>query len=397
MPTSVLIPESIGIERELRSNFRHVDGSPLDETDLSQYDRYTLFYDVFFNIDNDRLYLLGPPLLNLGRQLLPLRARLNGKDIDLSIKDFFKQSYFEVSGEVDPGSVGAINRVELDFNGVFDVALDIERNRQQRQTRILSTLQKNNRSRWIRDWIRYYREYFDIDAVVLYDNGSENIEALRKELDGVIIEDWDYPYGIVRSHANKFCQQGSLNHCRLKYGCGAEIFNFDIDELLCVDADWLDRQLQEFDVVSFDSYQVPLLDGGTNDYSFGDFSKRNRDSRGGAKKYIYRDSAVVANKAHFVRTVENEYLNKVQRQLLRLFRKMKDRAILTSLATFLAERISQTRQVRLSEGYFLHYVGITTNWKGAYYDRLQEETGRDDFVDIDPACLRKIRNVCGPQ
>ena len=108
--------------------------------------------------------------------MISLRARLNGKDIDLSIKEFFKQSYFEVSGEVDPGSVGAINRVELDFNGVFDVALDIERNRQQRQTRILSTLQKNNRSRWIKDWIRYYREYFDIDAVVLYDNGSENID-----------------------------------------------------------------------------------------------------------------------------------------------------------------------------------------------------------------------------
>jgi hypothetical protein len=397
MPTRVLIPESIGIKRVPRSNFRHVDGNLLDEADLSQYDSYTLFYDVFFNIDNNYLYLLGPPLLNLRQELLPLRARLNGMEIALSAREFFKKRYVEVRGEVDPEHVRSINRVELDFNGVFDVVLHIERNQQERHSRILSTLQKNNRPRWIKEWIQYYRKYFHIEAVVLYDNGSDDIQALRKELDGVIIEDWDYPFGIVKSHPNKFCQYGSLNHCRLKYGGGARIFNFDIDEILCVDSGWLDRQLKKFDVVTFDSYQVPFLDCGSDDYSFGTFSKRYRVSRRGGKKYIYRDSAVIANNVHFVRTVENEYLNKVQRELVRLFRRMKDKGTLANLATFLSETISKTREARLNEGYFLHYGGITTNWKGAYQDRLKEESGADDFVEIDSACLEKIQNVSRPE
>ncbi len=396
MPIKVSIPESIGLKRAPRSNIRHVDGNLLDETDLSQYDGYTLFYDVFFNIDNNRLYLLGPPLLNLRQELLPLRVRLNGMDIAISVKEFFKKRYVEGRGEVNPESVNSMNQVELDFNGVFDVVLDVERNQQERHSRILTTLQKNNRPRWIKEWTRYYRKYFDIDAVVLYDNGSEDIQTLRDELDGVIVEDWDYPFGIVKSHANKFCQYVSLNHCRLKYGGGAEIFNFDIDEILCVDSDWLDCQLQKFDVLMFDSYQVPFLDCRSDDYSYGAFSKRNRVSRIGGGKYIYRDSAVTANNVHFVRTVNNEFLNKVQRELIRLFRRMEKKRILPKLATFFSESISKTRKAKLHEGYFLHYGGITTNWKGSYQDRLKRDIDSDDFIEINPACLEKIQNISRP-
>ena len=389
----VVIPDSIGLKRALRSEVRHIDNNPLDETDLSQYDSHTLFYDVFFNARNDCLYLLGPPLLNLRQDLLPLKIKLNGVVIASSEKEFFKQRYVEISAPVNPAKVSATNRIELDFNSVFTIELEVERNSQRQYSRILTTLQKNNRPKWIKQWVRYYMDYFDIDAVVLYDNGSDDLDTLRSELEGVIIENWDYPYGIVKSHFNKFCQYGSLNHCRLKYGSGSAIFNFDIDEILCVEPDWLDQQLSQFDVVLFDSYQVPYQDCGSQDYSYGSFTKREPVNRKGGKKYIYRDSAVIANNVHFVRTVENELLNKTQKQLMRTFRQMKKTKALNKLATYLSESISRTREAKLHEGYFLHYGGITTNWKDVYYDRLSVDIDDDDLVDIDPTDLARIRSI----
>jgi hypothetical protein len=391
------LPESVGLERDLRSKIRHVDNKPLDEKDLSEYDNHTVFYDVFFNVGNSRLYLLGPPLLNLRKALLPLSVKLNGIKVSLSINEYFKKRYVEICAEVPPDSVRTVNRVELDFNGVFDVALNVEWNQQQRHTRILTTLQKNNRPTWIKEWVRYYQTCFDIDAVVLYDNGSENIQQLREELDGVIIEDWNYPYGVISSHDNKFCQYGSLNHCRLKYGCGSVIFNFDIDEILCVDSVWLNQQLQRFDVLYFDSYSVPFTRIDVENYTFGDFSKRNRYSRKSAKKYIYHDASVIANNVHYTRNVKSEFLNKIQAEIIRLLRKMMKIRLFSKLAVFLIESISKTRQVELHEGYFLHYDGITTNWKSIYHNRLGQESDSVNLVDINPSYLARIREISSSQ
>ncbi len=393
MPVKVDIPDSLGLKRDLRSPVRHTDNNPLDETDLAQYDSQTLLYDVFFNVENDCLYLLGPPLLNLRRQLLPLTIRLNGVEIRASEKEYFKQRFVQITAAVNPTAIKPTNRVELDFNGVFTVELEVERNQQPRYSRILTTLQKNNRPKWIKEWVQYYRENYAIDAVVLYDNGSDDVETLRAEMDGVIIENWDYPFGVVNSHFNKFCQYGSLNHCRLKYGSGSVIFNFDIDEILCTEATWLNDQIKQFDVLMFDSYQVPNQNLDSPDYSFGSFAKRNRVNKDKVKKYIYRDSAVVANNAHFVQTVENETLYKIHKELMRLFRKMKKKRSLTRLATYISEFISGTREAKLDEGYFLHYSGITTNWKAHYYNRLNVDINDDDVVDIDPAYLAKIRSI----
>ena len=46
----------------------------------------------------------------------------------------------------------------------------------------LSTVQKNNKLKWIKDWIEYYKEVHGVDRVILYDNASEYQSTLEQEL-----------------------------------------------------------------------------------------------------------------------------------------------------------------------------------------------------------------------
>jgi hypothetical protein len=162
---------------------------------------------------------------------------------------------------------------------------------------------------------------------------------------------------------------------------------------LCAESEWINHQINKFDVLLFDSYQVPFQDCHAEEYSFGNFTKRELYSRECAKKYIYHGSEVIANSVHFTRTLENETLNKVQAEVVRLCRKMRKKWVLSKLATLLSESISKTREVKLHEGYFLHYEGITTNWKGVYYNRLEQRVDQSDLADICPLHLERIREI----
>ncbi len=228
MPQAILLPEQLAFRRQLRSNRRHTDGLPLDASDLSQYDDDTVFYDAFFNIGNTRLYLLGPPMLNLLQLLTPLTLKVNEQIQRTAIKEYFKGRITIVEVDVENLEVKPVNQLEIDFNGHFTYSGNVPENTLLPHKRILSTLQKNNEIHWIRDWVNFYRLNFDIDQVVIYDNGSENFDELKTALPDVVFESWPYKHGITRSHLNKYCQYGSLNHCRLKYGKGSIVFNFDI-------------------------------------------------------------------------------------------------------------------------------------------------------------------------
>ena len=107
----------------------------------------------------------------------------------------------------------------------------------------LTTLQKNNPLPWISDWLLWHHRNFGIQRLILYDNSSSNREELIDRLISIarkleiIFVDWKFPFGLK---PYKFCQLGSLNHCRLKFpipqGYG---INLDIDEYLMYAGDSL--------------------------------------------------------------------------------------------------------------------------------------------------------------
>jgi hypothetical protein len=90
-------------------------------------------------------------------------------------------------------------------------------------------------------------------------------------------------------------------------------------------------------VLRFDNYFVPYMPPADEDYSFIDFRLREPLPRGSAHKYCFR--------ARWVRSL---YPHSAKVPLVR-------------------ERWIPIAPAR--EAYFLHYLGITTNWKIAYWDR----------------------------
>ena len=390
MPVAVVLPENFPVKRKLRVSTRHIDDLPLDEEDLRQYDDTTVFYDVFFNSDNSRLCMVGPPLLNLRELITPITITLDGKRFEVGVKEFFKARF--CIGEVDlqGHEINAVNELQIDFNRRFGFSARLPKSDVEAARSILTTLQKDNKIDWIEDWVRYYREHYGVEKVVLYDNGSANVDELKLALPDITIEDWPYKHGVTKSHGNKFCQYGSLNHCRLKYGQGSYIFNFDIDELLCYPPNRLQDELERNDAILFDSYNVPFKNIISGDYSYPDFSTREIENRGSGFKYIYKSDRVIANNIHFVRTRKGDLSEKIYRQLARLGRKLSRGNAFARLLSRIVLRSLQLKYVDPSQGYYLHFIGITTNWKGDYYDRFSEETSRQPDTDIEPEFLAPI-------
>jgi len=390
MPVSVVLPDNFPLKRNLRVPYRHIDDLPLDDEDRRQYDDTTVFYDVFFNSDNTRLCMVGPPLLNLRALITPITITLNGRSIDVPVKEFFKARV--CIGEVDLQGfeINALNELQIDFNRRFSFSARLAKSGVTPARLILTTLQKDNKINWIEDWANYYREYFGVEKIVLYDNGSANVDELKWALPGITIEAWPFKHGVTRSHGNKFCQYGSLNHCRLKYGRGSYIFNFDIDELLCYPRSRLDDELERYDAIVFDSYNVPLKKMAPGDYSYPDFKTREIENRGSGFKYIYNSDKVIANNIHFVRTRKSDFSEKIFRQLVRLARKLSRGNALQRLLSRVLLRNLQQKYVDLSQGFYLHYLGITTNWKGAYYDRFGKEASSRPDTGIEPEFLAPI-------
>jgi len=393
MPVPVVLPDSFPARRELRVTYRHFDKSPLDDEDIRQYDNSTVFYDVFFNSDNSRLCMVGPPLLNLRALVTPITVTLNGRSLKVDVREYFKRRV--CIGEVDLKgcTIDEINQLEIDFNRRFSFSARLPSSEAKPARLILSTLQKDNKINWIQDWVKYYRQNFGVDKVVLYDNGSANFDELKLALPDITIEPWPFKHGITRSQGNKFCQYGALNHCRLKHGHGSHIFNFDIDELLCYPRSRLDSELEKYDAILFDSYNVPFKGVDSGDYSYPDFRTREIDNRAAGFKYIYRSDRVFANSIHYVRTRKGNLSESFYRQVARTRRKLARGNALQRYLSRLLLRYLRLKYVDPSQGYFLHFIGITTNWKGVYYDRLSEQASSAPDTDIEPEFLDPIAKL----
>ena len=167
-PQPVSIPESSSVQRVFPKY------SELSDEHRQNLDSRSIFYDVFFDESERRVVGLGPELLNLGRNLWPLRIFISGQLVTYRIQPikelvFFKTEpvdtilpdQFDVVFEFKSFSI----TVTLESKNKIPI---LEHNDSNRLT--LTTLQKDNPIPWISDWITWYYRKYGVTRLVFYDN-----------------------------------------------------------------------------------------------------------------------------------------------------------------------------------------------------------------------------------
>ena len=107
-------------------------------------------------------------------------------------------------------------------------------------------MSKDNKLTWIVDWMRFYSRAHNVDAVILYDNGStdysvQDLGAAMEQVPEIrvsVIVKWPFKYGPQGGPDgldwdSDFCQYGALEHAKwrfLRYAAG--VISSDIDELV---------------------------------------------------------------------------------------------------------------------------------------------------------------------
>jgi hypothetical protein len=342
---SVALPADSAIKRQLRRPIPEERKALYENGQLGIYDSHTLLYDVFLNTDNKTISAIGPPLLNLKQELLPANIEISGHRLSLTLRTNHKKLII----------LEAISPAPLSSN----TAATIHLANGQHQTITLSasalpdgpslvTVQKNNKLQWIMDWISYYKDEFGIQHVYIYDNNSDNQDTLIETLsDFATVIPWNFPHGISHRSGNKFCQVGALNHFKHRLGKNANIFNFDIDELLVCRNQKIKHSLCNGKMTCFNNYIVPFTATPDPEYSFRDFRFREKKPRDRGTKYVVNGSLPgIMNVHHF---------NPTPRFWQRL----------------LPKPWKPSSTAPLADAYFLHYRGITTNWKIHNEDRLE--------------------------
>ena len=358
---TVVLPADTTVKRQLRRPIPDTRKELYENGQLGAYDWYTLLYDVFLNADNKTITAIGPVPLNLEQQILPAHIEVNGHKLPLTVHTHHKKLII----------LEAVSPVPL--TGNTSAVVNLANGQQQTITlspstqpdgMSLVTVQKNNKLQWIRDWISYYRNEFGIQHVYIYDNNSDDQEALIETLGNIAtVIPWNFPHGLKHRSGNKFCQVGALNHFKHRFGNNTVIFNFDIDELLVCHKPQIKRALRHGKMLRFDSYTVPLAATATADYSFRDFRYRERAPRKGSSKYVIKGSLPGFMNVH--------HFNPAARFWHKLLPKSWIRTPLAPVA----------------DAYFLHYRGITTNWKAHSRDRLKTVDTAANFLTEDTAVI----------
>lgn len=413
---SVILPPRLKVFRDIKEDVRTIDKKPLDDVDLKQYDRDTVFYDVFFDPGNKKIYALGPPMLNFFVDLSPFTLKVNGESIDFEILEVLDRTMtILTSKNLREANVKDKNLVSIEFGDKWKWESHIPRNTFQHDSKLsLNAMQKNNKIPWIKDWIEYYKKAHGVQKIFLYDNGSDYQESLDFELNDadVFIIPWNFLYGPVSSNPNKFCHLASFNHCKLKFGNDGCCLVFDIDELLVVDS--LTKNVLDFmqhhDVACFIPYRVPVVRPLPDEYSYGFFQERREENQISRRrkagkstdlmyKSVYRFSKVAFVKHHIPELQVHLTLRKrLGRKLLKLVKRLQVlvgvNLITTSrreqldsfdnvceyLVRKLESSVNGMNIVPTSEAYFLEYMGITTNWKGSYWNRLSVDEDLNNLV-----------------
>ena len=414
-PNSVVLPPNSNTKRIFPTKnrlyeFTNVDTrvdlhdgmpSPYQYNNLaSNLDTRTVFFDVYIDWNTKILYGIGPRLFNLENELFPMEIFVNGKNTEFKIYQQMRLLF--IKSKRLPGSLPKSVHIELVFKSfAHSMRLDLQQCQQSIESCssapiTISTLQKNNDTQWVIDWILWHRRLHNVERIVLYDNGSTNrteliekLKALEPEVK-IIFVDWPFPYGIF---PNNLTQDGSLNHCRIRFPIEhGYCINLDIDEYLVSSGennflDYLNASLNyPFPgVCNIKECKVPnitksnrigvprVLDFQYRFRKFGHFP--TRDSTWPYRKYIYKFNGPYYLNVHSTKLGKHDlfknklnlltrmhyYSKKSLRKIIRHWLKRQNTAEdwkhkFHPLDSHYADE---------SEFYFFHCLGLSTNWKNS--------------------------------
>ena len=361
-PLAVSLP--VDTEREFAQNLSHIERAPLAEEDKMQYDKRTLFYDVFLSADKKILICVGPPFVNIGP---PLAVKYKGKNLKFTLPSSDLRNVnnkcvviYVSLNNIQWHRTLSVTMEFADFQ--IDISCPPSANPlDKKEYLMLMTMQKDNPLIWIKDWCRWYSRVHGVRRIILYDNGSSkeySIKDLSKELSGldvqILLIHWPFPFGPLSSSYNQFTQTGALNHCRLFFGIYNQwCINIDIDEYLYLSSPLsLYEYLQHrayLPVVYLNSYfalhKKTIKDQLIRCF---DFIYRYRQLRNVHLKYIYQPEQILVNKVHRV-----EIKLKLKYGFVKLWIKI-------------SNRNSSEREKEMKEKpqlFFYHLFTLHTGWK----------------------------------
>ena len=239
-------PDSWGFKREparpvtLRRDY--FNGMQFDEN----FDWNNLWYDAV-QIAHDCVLLIGPPLYDT-KNFLTQNCQFTANNCALS----FNCIDMDRAGLTIVHVPGIVNELILHPSGTVIKVNTTSSEFENRKC--LMTLQKDNPISWIKEWIRYNRDNYSIDGILIYDNQStqytaEELEfAIQTENVTVKVVEWYVPYGPQGFDCNyyntwdsDYAQSSMFEHSKRRYLSNAQLaINCDIDELLVLKNTTLD-------------------------------------------------------------------------------------------------------------------------------------------------------------
>jgi hypothetical protein len=240
-PEPILLPRFTGMRREPTRPI-----ALRDEGFETQFDTTTLFFDAFRCESDDRIVLLGPPLLNLAPGFAKMRVAALPSRAQCSFELRQLDRHMQI-WVIAPRGTEALR-----FSGTigeFEVAVARPAASPFRDRRVIFTLSKDNDIEWVCDWVRFNRDIHGANAVLFYDNNStrytsdELLDALQSlaGIEEVAVVHWPFLYGPQGTLArglwdSDFCQLGAWEHARRRFLSQARsVMNSDIDELVVCD------------------------------------------------------------------------------------------------------------------------------------------------------------------
>lgn len=208
------------------------------------FDDRTLFYDSIRN--HEGITLVGPPLLNLEDTLSQATFNHGNGPMDaVNVLHLDRTTVVELKSSLPGLETLSLRSPQINISTpVMPNYSDIFSSRH-----VLITKSKNNDLRWISDWVKFHVDTQGIDAVLLYDNGSnaygpeDVLEAIAiPGIETAIVVDWPFKFGPQGGNwdgmrgmpwDSDFCEYGIMEHARRKFLNQAEgVLNADIDELV---------------------------------------------------------------------------------------------------------------------------------------------------------------------
>ncbi|WP_146070503.1 hypothetical protein [Arthrobacter sp. 08Y14] len=244
----VVNPSPIVLPRRISGRIPPRPANQRQEGYEDLFDDRTLFYDAVCT--DSGVELIGPPLLNLEALVNDSLFLSDRRPADVSIHSLNRTSITKLHYDTAPQ--GVVNMI----SSSLIVSLNLSRNLQDlfRDCNVLVTKSKNNRLEWISDWVKFHVTEQNVNAVLIYDNGStaygpeDVLDAISMHgVKTAVVVRWPFKFGPQGGNWNglknapwdsDYCEYGIMEHARRRFLESARgVLNADVDELVMTKGD----------------------------------------------------------------------------------------------------------------------------------------------------------------